>query len=139
MEMWPAFARCATAISSVYVSSASHLKEGIRNLQIAITDGIYIFHGRNAAMTSFVLYSSENGFEWDEGCYLARENGVCYYSNSIVLKNQNDRKRLLIRYSKCYGVHHCVNVKHMWLCLHKKIDWQKHRQALQVAVFVFLF
>lgn len=100
--------------------TTSYLKEGIRNPQIAIMDGVLILHGRNAAMTGFVLYSSENGFDWDEGCYIAREKGVCYYSNNIVLKDRKEHNRLLIQYSECYGVHHCVNVKHIWLYVHRK-------------------
>ena len=100
--------------------TTAYLQEGIRNPQIALIDGVYILHGRNAALTGFVLYSSEDCCNWDEGCYLAHEKGLCYYSNNVVLKDQAQRNRLLIQYSECYGVEHCVNVKHIWMRVHKK-------------------
>ena len=43
------------------------LKEGIRNPQTALIDGVYVLHGRNAKYNGFVLYTSEDGQEWDEG------------------------------------------------------------------------
>lgn len=92
-----------------------YLKEGIRNPQTAQIDGVYILHGRNAAVNGFVLYTSEDGQNWDEGTYLGHEKGPCYYSNNIVLKNKEGKNRLLIQYSECYGVDWCVDVKHVWL------------------------
>ncbi len=95
-----------------------YLKEGIRNPQTAQIDGVYILHGRNAAVNGFVLYTSDDGQNWDEGTYLGHEKGPCYYSNNIVL-NKDGKNRLLIQYSECYGVDWCVNVKHVWLEIKK--------------------
>ncbi len=97
-----------------------YLKEGIRNPQIAQIDGIYVLHGRNAARTGFVLYSSEDGEHWDDGAYIAHAEGACYYSNNIVLKDTRNKNRLLIQYSECYGRELCVDVKHVWLTVESK-------------------
>lgn len=100
-----------------------YLKEGIRNPQTALMDGVYILHGRNAGWDGFVFYTSEDGQNWDEGTYLAKvEQGTCYYSNNIVLKDQNKGNRLLVQYSECYGVEDCVDVKHVWLTVNRNED-----------------
>lgn len=96
-----------------------YLNEGIRNPQTAQIDGIYIVHGRSAGCKGFVFYTSEDGQNWDEGSYLGRVEGSCYYSNNIVLKDKNNRNRLLVQYSEGYGVEECVNVKHVWLTVEK--------------------
>jgi len=96
-----------------------YLKDGIRNPQVAKIDGIYVVHGRNAALTGFVLYTSLDGQSFDEGLYLGRVSGTCYYSNNIILKDKNGDNRLLIQYSENYGVKSCVNVKHVWLKIKK--------------------
>lgn len=96
------------------------LNEGIRNPQIAQMDGVYILHGRNADYNGFVFYTSEDGQNWDEGTYLGRVGGSCYYSNNIVLKDKDKGNRLLVQYSECYGVAECVNIKHVWLTVEKK-------------------
>ena len=100
-------------------SDVCYLKEGIRNPQTAQIDGVYILHGRNAAVDGFVLYISEDGHSWDEGTYLGREKGCCYYSNNIVLKDKNQKNRLLIQYSEMYGREWCVDIKHIWLEIEK--------------------
>lgn len=96
-----------------------YLKDGIRNPQTAQIDGVYVVHGRNAASDGFVLYTSEDGCVWDEGAYLGRERGSCYYSNNIVLKNRENKNRLLIQFSEVYGVAACVDVKHAWLTVER--------------------
>ena len=99
--------------------SVCYLKDGIRNPQITQIDGIYVAHGRNMALNGFVLYTSEDGQLWDEGGYIARAEGSCYYSNNIVLKDGEGKSRLLVQYSETYrGA--CVNVKHVWLRINKK-------------------
>ena len=96
-----------------------YLKDGIRNPQVTQIDGVFVAHGRNAALTGFVLYTSKDGLVWDEGEYLGYERGTCYYSNNIILKDGNGNNRLLIQYSENYGVKSCVNVKHVWLTVEK--------------------
>ncbi len=98
------------------------LKDGIRNPQVAKMNGVYIAHGRNMAMAGFVVYTSEDGYKWDEGCYIGHKTGPCYYSNNIVLKDKNDNNRLLIQYSETFGKGYCVNVKHIWMYIEKKND-----------------
>ncbi len=97
-----------------------YVKEGIRNPQTALMDGVYLLHGRNAGCDGFVLYTSTDGQNFDEGTYLGREKGLCYYSNNIVLKDTDGRNRLLVQYSELYGENDCVNVKHLWISIHKK-------------------
>lgn len=100
-------------------AEACFLKDGIRNPQVAEIDGIYVCHGRNATADGFVLYTSTDGCTWDDGCYLGREKGACYYSNNIVLKDKESKNRLLIQYSEMYGKEHCVNVLHTFLSVLK--------------------
>lgn len=96
------------------------LKDGIRNPQVAQIDGIFVAHGRNMQRTGFVLYTSEDGQNWDEGSYIGHATGVCYYSNNILLKDKNGNNRLLIQYSENYGVASCVNIFHTWLTVEKR-------------------
>ena len=95
------------------------LKDGIRNPQVAQIDGVYVVHGRNAPLTGFVLYTSLDGQNWDEGSYLGTAEGCCYYSNNIVLKNPEGKNRLLIQYSEMYGREWCVDIYHRWLSIEK--------------------
>lgn len=95
-----------------------YLADGVRNPQTAQMDGIYIMHGRNAARTGLVLYTSEDGYSWDEGAYIASgKKAWCYYSNNIVLKDKNGDNRLLVQFSENYGVAECVNVKHAFVTI----------------------
>ncbi len=96
-----------------------YLKEGIRNPQIAWMDGVYLLHGRNAALTGFVFYTSEDGEHFDEGTYLGSAHGSCYYSNNIVLTDENKKSRMLIQYSEAYGKEECVNVFHRFITIQK--------------------
>lgn len=82
-------------------------------------DGVYILHGRNKTADGFVLYTSEDGEHWDEGTYIGKESGACYYSNNIVLKDKQGHNRLLIQYSEMYGKESCVNVFHRFLTIKK--------------------
>lgn len=95
------------------------LKDGIRNPQVTQMNDIYVAHGRNMSLTGFVVYTSEDGYTWDEGCYIGHENGSCYYSNNIVLKDKNNNNRLLVQYSESYGREACVNVKHIWMYIER--------------------
>ena len=64
------------------------------------------------------LYTSEDGYNWDEGTHIGHVGGGCYYSNNLVLKDKNGNNRLLIQYSECYKGNR-VNVKHTWLTIEK--------------------
>jgi len=96
-----------------------YLNEGIRNPQVAQIDGVYVAHGRNTVTSGFVFYTSEDGYNWDEATYLARELGSCYYSNNLVLKDGEGKSRMLVQYSETFGKRDCVNVKHVWLTVEK--------------------
>lgn len=104
----------------------SYLKEGIRNPQTAILNGIFILHGRTKDRNGFVIYTSQDGNEWDEGILVEHKNYIAgaYYSNNLNLEDENG-KFLLIQYSSPYTKEEApeyvgtVNVKHMRLEIEK--------------------
>lgn len=97
-----------------------YLAKGIRNPQIEKIDHVYILHGRAEKESGFVIYSSLDGQNWDEGEYIGTVKGLCYYSNNIVLKAPDGGNRLLIQYSERYQENtRCVNVKHVWMNVKK--------------------
>lgn len=108
------------------ILTPSYLAKGIRNPQTAILDGIFILHGRSADSKGFVVYTSQNGSEWDEGHFVEHQNYIAgaYYSNNLNLEDENGRF-LLIQYSSPYTKeatpHHVatVNVKHLRLEIEK--------------------
>ena len=92
-----------------------YLEKGIRNPQTALIDGVYILHGRAGGVKGFVMYTSENGSDWDEGCMLIDKPGVsAFYSNNINLRDE-DGNFLLVQFSDSYSGWGKVNVKHMKL------------------------
>lgn len=92
-----------------------HLAKGIRNPQTALIDGIYILHGRAGDTKGFVVYSSENASDWDEGTLIvSKENVSAYYSNNVNLHDENGNF-LLIQYSDTYEGLTKVDVKHILL------------------------
>ena len=95
-----------------------YVAKGIRNPQTALIDGVYILHGRAEKHSGFVFYSSENGYDWDEGTYLSRISGGCFYSNNLNLKDEKGNF-LLVQYSQCYEASR-VNVMHMKLRIERK-------------------
>ena len=104
----------------------SYLEKGIRNPQTAILDGIFILHGRTGDRNGFVIYTSENGSEWDEGVLIEHKNYLAgaYYSNNLNLEDE-DGKFLLVQYSSPYTNETnpyyiaTVNVKHLRLEIEK--------------------
>jgi hypothetical protein len=84
-----------------------HLQYGIRNPQTALIDGVFILHGRDADgkdpyTKGFVLYTSEDGSNWDEGHYLAKSMPAQYYSNNLNLKDEHGNF-LLIQFDESYS------------------------------------
>ncbi len=98
-----------------------YLAHGIRNPQVALIDGVYIAHGRGEGFKGFVFYTSENGYDWDEGTYMEwTEKPIsCYYSNNINLCD-DEGKFLLVQYSETYDGTDRVNVKHVRLRVKRK-------------------
>lgn len=97
-------------------TGACYLAKKIRNPQVAILDGQFILHGREAGgVNAFVLYTSEDGISWDEGhrivdCHPA----ISFYSNNVIVDN-NGKNKLLVQYSQTYKESCCVNIYHMWI------------------------
>ena len=88
----------------------SYCAKSIRNPQIARVKGGYILHGRAGAGSfkdprNFVLYTGEDGIHWDEGVYLhivVPGASTAYYSNNLVLNEENGMQRVLIQSSVAY-------------------------------------
>ena len=98
-----------------------HLAKGSRNIQTALIDGIFVLHcrGEEVNRNKLALYTSENGYDWDEGTFVdSTEHNTCFYSNNIVLKDKDGTSRMLLQYSHSY-FDKCVNIKHMWLEIEK--------------------
>ena len=93
-----------------------YLAKKIRNPQVAILDGQFILHGREAVdINAFVLYTSEDGIVWDEGhrivdCHPA----TSFYSNNVIIR-KSGKSKLLVQYSQTYSESCCVNIYHMWI------------------------
>lgn len=93
-----------------------YLAKKIRNPQVAILDGQFILHGREAGeINAFVLYTSKDGKEWDKGHRIVGYHPASsFYSNNVIV-NKNGKNKLLVQYSQTYKESHCVNVYHMWI------------------------
>ena len=93
-----------------------YLAKKIRNPQVAILDGQFILHGREAGkINAFVLYTSKDGKEWDEGHRIVGYHpAVSFYSNNVIV-NKNGKNKLLVQYSQTYKESCCVNIYHMWI------------------------
>jgi len=101
----------------------SYCAKRIRNPQVTRVNGGYILHGRSGCMSDelpkqFVLYTSEDGFHWDEGRYIGwtkdpGHGGMSFYSNNLVL-NENGQQRVLIQSSIAYDFGR-VNIAHWYL------------------------
>lgn len=89
-----------------------YLNEGIRNPQLAQMNGVFIAHGRSGAERGFVLYSSLDWQNFDNATFIGDKKGTCYYSNNLVIKDENNEDTLLVQYSEMYGENASVNVMH---------------------------
>ena len=69
----------------------------------------------------FAFYTSENGYDWDEGILLAHNPKPigCFYSNNIALRDEQG-KFLMVQYSESYDGTDRVNVKHVKLRVKRK-------------------
>ena len=96
----------------------------IRNPQVFCLKGLYFLHGRSGNEDrrwpfNFVLYTSQNGIDWDEGRFLRvtapNEWGThSYYSNNLVLGRFGGPIRALIQASVPYSEAR-ENVAHWWI------------------------
>ena len=97
------------------------LAKGSRNIQTALIDGVFVLHcrGEEINRNKLALYTSEDGYTWDEGEFIdSTEHNTCFYSNNLLLEDNNGKKRLLIQYSHSY-IRKCVNIKHTWLTIER--------------------
>ncbi len=93
--------------------------KGVRNPQIALIDDVFILHGRGCKTTGLVLYTSEDGSNWDRGTMIVEKpNAMAYYSNNINLRDEKGNC-LLIQYSDLYDGWARVNVKHLRIRIKK--------------------
>lgn len=100
------------------VLTPCHVAKGIRNPQVALIDGVYILHGRSGEAEGFVIYTSEDATNWDDGTMLIYDkHAAAFYSNNINLKDE-DGNFLLIQYSDQYKFA-AVNVMHQKLRIKK--------------------
>jgi hypothetical protein len=106
-------------------AKTAHSAKKLRNPQMNSVNGCYFMHGRSGSRAKkkgeekdhMVLYSSRDGFAWDDGVYLKmREAGLGAYSNNIVVGSLNPkkRKRMLIQASHAYEQNK-TNVFHWWI------------------------
>ena len=87
------------------------VEKGIRNPQVGLIDGVFVCHGRTPDK-HFVLYTSEDGTNWDEGAYIVDALGPgAFYSNNLNLTDEKGNF-LLIQYSQPYDFIK-VNVWHI--------------------------
>lgn len=85
-------------------SGKSFLMNKIRNPQVGILDGQYILHGRagesEAGNGAFVIYTSADGLNWDDGKILVKGRPACFYSENLTVKMPNGKERMYIKYSE---------------------------------------
>ena len=83
----------------------TELSKKIRNPQLATKiGGRYLMHGRSgsygAGSNHFVLYSSSDGINWDEGIYLSKNqeggSGDCYSANAVIGRTDPDATETLL-------------------------------------------
>ncbi len=91
--------------------SDCYMAKGCRNPQVACLDGVYLLHCRGIAFDDFILYTSLDGYTWDEGTIIVEDKSVpAFYSNNLNLKDEKGNF-LLVQYSDRYE-RMCVNVMH---------------------------
>lgn len=84
-------------------------------------DGVYILHGRAGGVKGFVLYTSTDAENFDEGTMLIdKKDAYCFYSNNLTLTDEKG-EFMLIQYSDTYDESCRVNVWHQVLRI-KKTD-----------------
>ncbi len=97
------------------------LAEGMRNVQIGRLGGGFVMHGRawhpgDSTGAGFVVYTSRDGLEWDDGIMLEKRKLLCYYSNNMTMKLPDGRERMLVQYSDRYDeAAPRVNVMHLFM------------------------
>ena len=84
----------------------SYCAKMIRNPQVAVLDGQYILHGRSGGdekgLESFVLYTSSDGTNWDDGVLLdpVKRRNACFYSDNLVVTKPDGKQVMFVQYSE---------------------------------------
>ena len=91
----------------------------IRNPQLKYYKGKYFLHGRSGGRgpnpAHFILYTSDDGMNWDSGSYLRmRSAGTGAYSNNLIVHAPDGRERLMIQTSHAYFENR-TNVIMFWI------------------------
>ena len=89
------------------INRRAFFEKKIRNPQLVYFAGRWFMHGRSGSFGEgagkFVLYSSMDAINWDEGVYLRTQCvGAGGYSNNLILHDPNGSDRLLIQTSHAY-------------------------------------
>lgn len=102
----------------------AHFAKRLRNPQLVYCDGMWFMQGRTGNYDigysttceengHFVLYSSKDCINWDDGCILqTRGTGAGAYSNNVVVHHPDGHNRIIIQASHAYRDHR-TNV-YMW-------------------------
>lgn len=88
----------------------AYFDKKLRNPQLIYYKDRFFIHGRGGDTDelygALVLYSSADGVNWDEGCYLRyRGTGAGAYSNNLIVHLPNGKERLMIQSSHAYENH----------------------------------
>lgn len=105
--------------------NTAYFAKALRNPQMSEKIGDYYFvHGRSGSYGdnpgNFVLYSSKDGINWDDGVYLMSRQktpggGDCYSGNTVIGKYDSlTPERLLIQADISYNGPR-VNINHWWI------------------------
>ncbi len=83
----------------------SFVKNCIRNPQVGLLDGQFILHGRageNSGTHAFIIYTSSDGINWDDGKILVSDKRSCFYSENLTIKGPNGKEKMFVKYSEKY-------------------------------------
>ncbi len=105
------------------VNRRAFFEKKIRNPQLVYFDGTWFMHGRSGSFGKdrghFVLYSSQDGVNWDAGQYLRMATaGAGAYSNNLVVHLPEGENRLMIQTSHAYEGNKTNTI--MWWIDHRK-------------------
>ena len=97
----------------------TYVAKRVRNVQVAKVKGGYILHTRGGQKpelpSDFVIYTSKDGINWDEGVYITNApSPKAYYSTTLVLDQEDGSQRVLIQSSVPYDNWARVNIA-LWI------------------------
>ena len=103
------------------INRRAFFEKRLRNPQIVYFGGEYFIHGRTGNYGQeenrkhFVLYTSKDGINWDEGHYVRMAKaGYDAYSNNLIVHMPDGTERLLIHVSQAYEGNK-TNIVEYWI------------------------